>query len=154
VNPTLAKQRWVYTASLQRFWLDQLTDWTLIRPIRRLAHDLSYFDDHIVDQLTGIPTPAINSISSLAELEEKLIGAHLDKHSVQFSYSSGIAGKITVLFAGHTHWFEDRFVLGGLGKGTINVGRKLGQGANKIELLVLRPRYLVIFVLITLSLAF
>ena len=154
VSPTLAKQRWAYTASLQRFWLDQLTDWTLIRPIRRLAHDLHYFDDQIVDQLTGITTPAINSISSLAELEEKLIGAHLDNHSVQFSNSSGVVGKITELFAGHTHWFEDRFVLGGLGKGTINVGRKLGQGANKIELLVLRPRYLVIFVLITLSLAF
>ncbi len=152
-RPALAKQRWAYTASLQRFWLDQLTDWTLIRPIRRLAHDLSYFDDHIVDHLAGIPAPAINTISSLAELEEKLIGGHLD-HSDQFSYSSGVIGKITELFAGHTHWFENRFVLGGLSKSTITLGRKLGQAANKIELLVLRPRYLVIFVLITLSLAF
>ncbi|MGZ5526843.1 MAG: NADH-quinone oxidoreductase subunit 5 family protein, partial [Methylomonas sp.] len=40
--------RWVYVASLQRFWLDQITDWALVKPVRGLAHDLSYFDDHIV----------------------------------------------------------------------------------------------------------
>ncbi len=156
VSPVIAKQRWAYTASLQRFWLDQLTDWTLIRPIRRLAQDLSYFDDHVIDHLAGIPKPAINSISSLAELEERLISASLDNDnpSPSFSYSNGLIGKITETFASITHGFEDRVVLGGLGKGTINIGRKLGQSANKFELLVLRPRYLVLFVCITLSLAF
>ena len=35
---------WLYVASLQRFWLDPITDWALVRPVRGLAHDLSYFD--------------------------------------------------------------------------------------------------------------
>ncbi len=75
VAPAIAGLRWAYIASLQRFWLDQITDWTLVRPIRRLAHDLGYFDDHVVDHIMGVPAPAIRTISSLAQLEEKMHGS-------------------------------------------------------------------------------
>ena len=154
INPNISQLQWAYTASIQRFWLDQLADWMLVRPIKRLAHDLSYFDDHVLDQLMGIPTPTINTISSLAEFEEKLLGAHLEQTKNPFTNGSGIAGKITSGFASVMHWFEDRFILRGIGKDALNMGRKLGRTANKFELLVLRPRYLVLFVLTTLLLAF
>jgi NADH:ubiquinone oxidoreductase subunit 5 (subunit L)/multisubunit Na+/H+ antiporter MnhA subunit len=154
VTPAIAKLHWLYIASLQRFWLDQMTDWTLVRPIRRLAHDLSYFDDHFIDPLMGAPAPAIKTISSLAQLEEKMLGARLDNDADQFAQGSGLAGKLTELLASLVHWFEDRFVLHGIGKDAIHLGRTLGQGANKFEQLILRPRYLVLFVLITLLLAF
>ena len=154
IHPAIAKIQWAYTASLQRFWLDQLADWMLVRPIRRLAHDLSYFDDHVVNHLMGIPTPTINAISSLAELEEKLLGAHPEHSQRPFTSGSGIAGKITSGFAGVVHWFEDRFILRGIGKDALHLGRQLGRIANKFELLVLRPRYLVLFILTTLLLAF
>ena len=145
---------WVYVASLQRFWLDQITDWALVKPVRGLAHDLSYFDDHIIDRIMGIPDPAIRTISSLAQLEERRVGAHLDNDSDQFAQGSGLAGKLTEWMAAMLHWFEDRFVLRGIGKNAINYGRELGHVANKFEQSVLRPRYLVLFVFITLLVAF
>jgi NADH:ubiquinone oxidoreductase subunit 5 (subunit L)/multisubunit Na+/H+ antiporter MnhA subunit len=145
---------WVYVASLQRFWLDQITDWALVKPVRGLAHDLSYFDDHIIDRIMGIPDPAIRTISSLAQLEERMVGAHLDNDSDKFAQGSGLAGKLTEWMAAVLHWFEDRFVLRGIGKNAVNYGRELGHVANKFEQSVLRPRYLVLFVFITLLVAF
>ena len=154
VASVIAGLRWAYIASLQRFWLDQLTDWTLVRPVRRLAHDLSYFDDHVVDQMMGVPAPAIRTIASLAQLEEKMLGALLDNEDDEFAQGSGVAGKLTEWFAAIMHWFEDRFVLRGIGKDALHYGRKLGHAANKFEQLILRPRYLVLFVFITLLVAF
>jgi hypothetical protein len=160
---------WIYVASLQRFWLDPITDWALIKPLQGLAQDLSYFDDHIVDSFMGTPAPAIQAISSLAQLEEQLIGAKLDKASASvrapslrpvgnkpdnFAQGSGLAGKLTEWTAAILHWFEDRFVLRGIGKDAINYGRRLGHIANIFEKSVLRPRYLVLFVFITLLVAF
>ncbi|MDO9424409.1 MAG: proton-conducting transporter membrane subunit [Methylobacter sp.] len=169
VTPRISKLRWGYVASLQRFWLDPITDWALVKPVRGLAHDLSYFDDHIVDRIMGGAAPAIQAISSLAQLEERMIGAQLDKASApahapylrpvgndsdKFAQGSGLAGKLTEWTAAMLHWFEDRFVLRGIGRDTINYGRQLGHIANKFEQSVLRPRYLVLFVFITLLVAF
>ena len=154
VAPAIAGLRWAYVASLQRFWLDQMTDWTLVRPIQRLAHDLSFFDEHVIDHFMGVPAPALRTISSLAQLEEKMLGARLDNESDAFAQGSGLAGKLTEWFAAIMHWFEDRFVLRGIGKNAVHYGRKLGRAANKFEQLILRPRYLVLFVLITLLVAF
>jgi NADH:ubiquinone oxidoreductase subunit 5 (subunit L)/multisubunit Na+/H+ antiporter MnhA subunit len=154
VAATIAKLRWAYVASIQRFWLDQLTDWALVKPVRGLAHDLRYFDDHIIDRMMGVPAPAIQAISTLAQLEEQMIGAHLDNESDKFAQGSGLAGKLTEWMAAILHWFEDRFVLRGIGKGAIDFGRRLGHIANRFEQAVLRPRYLVLFVCITLLVAF
>ncbi len=145
---------WLYLISLQRFWLDQITDWALVKPLRSLAHDLSYFDDHIVDRMMGGADPAIWAISSLAQLEEQKIGAHLDNESDKFAQGSGLAGKLTEWTSALVHWFEDRFVLRGIGKGAVDYGRQLGRVANSFEQSVLRPRYLVLFVFITLLVAF
>ncbi|TAK64147.1 proton-conducting transporter membrane subunit [Methylobacter sp.] len=145
---------WLFVASLQRFWLDQITDWALVKPVRGLAHDMSYFDDHIVDRFMGAPVPAIQAISSLAQLEEQIVGAHLDNKSDKFAQGSGLAGKLTEWTAAAVHWFEDHFVLSGIGNGTVNYGRRLGHVANKFEQSVFRPRYLVLFVFITLLVAF
>jgi NADH:ubiquinone oxidoreductase subunit 5 (subunit L)/multisubunit Na+/H+ antiporter MnhA subunit len=154
VVPAIAGLRWAYIASLQRFWLDQIIDWTLVRPVRRLAHDLGYFDDHVIDHMMGVPAPAIRTIASLAQLEEKVLGARLDNELDNFAQGSGLAGKLTEWFAASMHWFEDRFVLRGIGKDALHFGRKLGHAANKFEQLILRPRYLVLFVFITLLVAF
>lgn len=153
VTPALSKIRWAYMASLQRFWLDALTDWILVKPIRRLARDLSYFDDHFVDPAMGIPAPTINAISSIAQLKERQIGARLDNDADTFARGSGLAGKLAQWSAAIVDWFENRFVLRGMGKGTIKYGRRLGHFANEVEQLLLRPRYLALFVFITLLIA-
>ncbi len=154
VLPAVARLHWTYLASLQRLWLESIIDWALVKPVSRLGHDLAYFDDQIVDRVLGAPAPAIRAISSLAQLEEKRIGARLDNDSDDFAQGSGFAGKLTVLFAAVMHWFEDHFVLRGIGKGALSYGRQLGHAANQFEQLILRPRYLVLFVFITLLVAF
>lgn len=151
---SLAKQPWAYTASLHRFWLEPITDWTLIKPVSRLGQDLAYFDDFIVDKSLGSPAPAITAISSLAQMEEQNLGARLDNDSDEFAQGSGFAGKLTSWFAAVMHWFEERFVLRGIGKETLRYGRRLGYAANQFEQLILRPRYLVLFVFITFLVAF
>jgi NADH:ubiquinone oxidoreductase subunit 5 (subunit L)/multisubunit Na+/H+ antiporter MnhA subunit len=154
VSPKIAALRWAYTASLQRFWLDQITDWALVKPVRRLAHDLCYFDDHVVDRLMGAPNPALATMSSLMQLEETKLGARLNNNADEFAQGSGLAGTLTEWTAGLLHWFEDKFVLHGVGNGAVRYGRELGHLANKFETLILRPRYLVLFVCITLLVAF
>lgn len=145
---------WLYMVSLQHFWLDQVIDWALVKPIRGLARDLSYFDDHIIDRIIGVPAPAIGTLSSLAQAEEEIVGAKLNNDTDEFARGSGLAGKLTEWAAAVVHWFEDRFVLRGIGKDAIHFGRQLGHAANKFEQIILRPRYLVLFVCITFLVAF
>jgi NADH:ubiquinone oxidoreductase subunit 5 (subunit L)/multisubunit Na+/H+ antiporter MnhA subunit len=154
VSPLLANNRWLFAASLQRFWVEPISDWALVKPVRRLAHDLSHFDDSIVDRLMGIPAPAINLTSTLAQLEERRLAAKLDNNlgyrNSSFIKDTGVLGTIAGWIAGMAHWFEERLILQGVGIGSLHLGRELGHLANKLETLVLRPRYLVLLVFITL----
>ena len=154
LNSALANNRWLFAASLQRFWVEPISDWALVKPVRRLAHDLSHFDDTIVDQLMGIPAPVINAVSTLTEFEERNLAARLDNKlgysNSSFIKDTGVLGSIAGWIVNLAHWFEDRLILQGVGKGSLHLGRKLGHLANKLETLVLRPRYLVLLVLITL----
>jgi NADH:ubiquinone oxidoreductase subunit 5 (subunit L)/multisubunit Na+/H+ antiporter MnhA subunit len=154
VSSKLGAQRWLYTAALQRFWLEQSTDWALVKPIRRLARDLCYFDDQIIDRLLGSPNPALQRMSALMLMEESKIGSRLNNNADEFALGSGLAGKLTEWTANISHWFEQRFVLQGVSHGSLRYGRALGHWANKVERLVLRPRYLVLFVFITMLVAF
>jgi hypothetical protein len=153
-SPLLAKCRWLFIASLQRFWVEQVTDWALVKPVRRLAHDLSYFDDRVVDRLMGVPAPAMNAASTLAQLEERSLGAKLDTSSSAFTSGTGLASLLAGWTAGLVHWFEERLVLQGVSKDALHLGRGIGHLANKFEVTVLRPRYLVLLVFITLLVAF
>jgi NADH:ubiquinone oxidoreductase subunit 5 (subunit L)/multisubunit Na+/H+ antiporter MnhA subunit len=154
VSPQIASLHWLYTASLQRFWLDQITDWALVKPVRRLGHDFCYIDDQLVDRFMGDAQSSLQTISSLAQLEESKLGARLDNNADEFAQGSGFAGALTQWTAGLLHWFEERFVLQGVGTGGVRYGRELGHFANKVEHLILKPRYLVLFVFITLLVAF
>jgi NADH:ubiquinone oxidoreductase subunit 5 (subunit L)/multisubunit Na+/H+ antiporter MnhA subunit len=154
VAPALAKKYWLYTMSLQRFWLDPLIDCLLVRPVGRLSHDLRYFDDAVVDPILGSPAPAINAISSLAQYEEQNIGARLENESEQFAQGTGVAGKLAEWTSALIHGLENRFMLRGDGKRASVFGRRIGRSANRFEARILRPRYLVLFVFITLLVAF
>jgi vacuolar-type H+-ATPase subunit I/STV1 len=154
VHPFLANHSRFYTYALQRFWLEPAADWMLTKPLLCLATDLNYFDKQIVDRLMGSPAPTIRAISSLAAAEERKIGAHLDNSDDTFAQGSGLAGKLTQWTASVLSWFETRFVLRGVSKDAIDMGRRLGHIANRVEQNLLKPRYLVLFVFITLLVAF
>jgi formate hydrogenlyase subunit 3/multisubunit Na+/H+ antiporter MnhD subunit len=177
VSREVAGWRWAYAASLHRFWIDQVTDWALVKPIRKLAHDLAYFDDHVVDRAMGIPLPSRRSISTLAQLEKQKVAKRQSlyaslgvlgtmaqprkrdtavQHGRQdedFARGSGFAGSITQRITAVLYWFEDRLVIRGIGEDMIQYGHRLGLAANKIEQLLLNPGYLALFVLTILLVA-
>ncbi len=109
--PRFAKIRWAYVVSLQRFWLDPLTDWLLVNPILSLGQDLSYFDDHMVNALMGTPAPAMNALATLAQLEEHRQGLWAENEPESFAKGSGLAGKWVERLAGAMQWVEQRLVL-------------------------------------------
>ncbi len=152
VSPLLVRSKWLFIASLQHFWLDQINDWALARPIRRLAHDLSYFDDNVIDKVMGVPVPAMNAAARIAQIEEMTIAPELDHN--ELVAGTGLVGKVMGWVASFVHWFEERLVLEGIAKDSLHAGRSLGHLANKFEVMILRPRYLVLFVFITFLVAF
>ncbi|MBS3953859.1 MAG: hypothetical protein KGZ88_13000 [Methylomicrobium sp.] len=149
----LAVRPGLFAAAQQRLWLEPAIEWVVVKPVRRLARDLSFFEIRFVDPLLGSPAPAIRAISTLTQIEERKIGARLDNDEDRFATGSGLAGKLTEWSAGLVNWFEYHFVLRGVGKESIKYGRKLGKSANKLEQILQMPRYLVIFVLISLLIA-
>lgn len=153
VSPALANCRWAFIASLQRGWLEAAMDWLLVKPVQQLARDARTIDERMVDPLLGAPAPAIKAISSLAQWEEQKMGANLASDEDSFAQGSGLAGKLAEWSAALLHWFEYHFILRGIGRDSIRIGRRLGHAANRFEQLLLQPRYLALFVLITLMVA-
>ena len=153
LTPKSAPNEWLKAASLQQLWLDASLDWAVARPAQRLAQDLTYFETQVLDPVMGTPAPLVRRVSSLLQHNERRIGARLDNHDDRFAQGSGLAGKLTEWVAAISAWFEERFILQGLGRDVISVGRRLGQAANHFEQLLLRPRYLVVFVAFTLLVA-
>lgn len=143
---------WLYMLSMQHFWLEQMTHWALVKPTRGLAHDLSYFDEHIVDRIIGAPTDG--SFSPPRTTNATTMATGQNNMTSEFARGSGLAGQLTEWTSALLHWFEDRFVLLTLNKHTIRHSRRLGHAVNQFEQLILRPRYLVLFVCITFLVAF
>lgn len=141
----------LYLLSLQQFWLDQIVDWALVKPVRGLAQDLSYVDDRIIDHLIGLPSADMLPI--LAG-QEGLASDHSALDPVLFAKSSGLVGKLTEWLSALLHWFEERLVLRSPSKQVPTAMRKAGHAINQFEQLILRPRYLVLFVCITFLVAF
>lgn len=153
VASRIANKRWLYIASLQRFWLDPIADRILVRPISGLGHDLDRFDKNIIDRAMGAPVSTNYTISSLTQLEKNIDKKIRGGIQIEFVRGSGIVGKLFEWIANIMSWFEERLVLRGIGMDTIDIGRKLGQIANTFEQLILKPRYLVLFVFIVLMIA-
>lgn len=153
IAPALANCRWAFMVSLQRGWLESALDWLLVKPVQRFAMDMRTIDDTLIDPMLGVPAPAIKVISSLAQWEEQRMGANLESEEDSFAQGSGFAGKLAQWTALVMNWFEEHFILRGIGGNSIHLGRRIGRAANRFERLLLSPRYLVLFVLITLMVA-
>jgi NADH-quinone oxidoreductase subunit M len=131
----LARRRGVYVAALQRFWLEDLADWSVVRPVRRLAIYLNGFDTTVVDRATGLPAPAVNALSSLAQWEERQLGTGrvLERAPDAMDREPGIVGWATEWLAGVFHWIEDRLVFGAVGQGIVTASHRMGYGLSWME---------------------
>lgn len=134
----IQKWRWLYTASLQRFWLDKLSSWMLVNPVQKLAREARSFDEKVVNKVVGLPGQA-SALSSLDQLEsENTVGK-----------GRGVAGTLMEWVATKLGWFEEHLVLHGGDKGMSNVIQHLGVYVLKIETLLSQPRYLVLLIVTT-----
>jgi NADH:ubiquinone oxidoreductase subunit 5 (subunit L)/multisubunit Na+/H+ antiporter MnhA subunit len=146
VAPWLAKRPKLYHAALQRFWLDPISDWLLVRPTRSLAQDLRDFDNRVVNRIVGLPT-GVSALSSLAQWEERKKGYAATEDDV--GRGSGLAGQLLEWVAGMLHWFEEHLVLKGGGEGLKDAIDLIGKYVVLIEGLLSQPRYLLLIIMAT-----
>ena len=139
--PTPAAPAWLrkcprlYTAALQRFWLEALTDRLLTRPTQALARDMQAVDDNVVSRLVGMP-------------EAQRAAVLLDDEAV--IKGRGLAGGLIMWLAARLDAFEQRLVLQG-GGGRLGAGlQHLGTWLKWVESLLEQPRYLLLLVMATL----
>ena len=143
----LASLRWLHTASLQRFWLDPLANWLLVRPTIALSRDVQDFDEEVVSRVVGLPAQA-RAISSVQHWEAHKQGANAGDEN-KIGQARGMLGHIMESTASMLYWFEDRLVLKGGGEGLIGLIQRLGIFANHIEHLLSQPRYLLLLIMAT-----
>jgi hypothetical protein len=138
----LVRQRWLYTAALQRFWLDPLANWLLVNPTHNLACDLRQFDGKIVERMVG---------SSIVPGSTGLFlkkGGRSDLLSI--GVAPGLLGTPVTLIAQAMEWFEEHLILKGGGEGLLKAIQLLGGYLSRIDLLLSQPRYLLLMIMATL----
>ncbi|MEZ5581180.1 MAG: proton-conducting transporter membrane subunit, partial [Candidatus Competibacteraceae bacterium] len=131
----LARRRRVYVAALQRFWLEDLANWSVVRPLRRLAGYLSVFDTAVVDRATGLPAPAVSALSSLAQWEERQLGTGrvLERAPDAMDRGQGIVGHVTEWTAAAFHRVEEQLVFKAVGQGIVTSSHRMGYGLSRVE---------------------
>ncbi len=131
----LRGQRWLYTAALQRFWIEALAGSLLSRPTLALGRDVRTLDERVIDPLIGAPRTDRHAVSGEPEAGE-LIRGH------------GLAGRALLAFANRLQTIEDRLLLSG-DDAMMRPLRRIGAYADAIELLLEQPRYLMLMVMAT-----
>ena len=126
----------LFTATLQRFWLEPLTDRLFARPTLALARDMRHIDDNVVSRLVGMPEA--QRTAALLEADAPVVQGH------------GLAGRALLGLAGRLNRFEQRLVLQG-GGGKLGAGlSRVGEMLRFVESLLEQPRYLLVLVMATL----
>ncbi|ADE15958.1 NADH/Ubiquinone/plastoquinone (complex I) [Nitrosococcus halophilus Nc 4] len=135
----ITKQRWLYLASLQRLWLENLGDSMTVRPIQRLGSDLHYFDSHILDSVAGLPVTKTRTAPTIREANQA------DPEVIRVS---GLGGRVVYALANLLHWFEDRLILRAGGQEKVRTSRRrLSIFLNRFEALLNEPRFLVALII-------
>ncbi len=132
----LARCGRLHTAALQRFWLEPLSDWLLVRPTQNIARDVRAIDENVVSRLVGLP--AKTRTSALLENAEIVVRGY------------GVAGALLEWVADHLDRFESRLILQESGSRINKTLTSLSAGFQSIEDLLEHPRYLLLVVMATL----
>lgn len=143
VSHWLTRWPWLYTASLQRFWLDSLIDELLVRPAQGIARDLRTFDEEVINRLIGQPEQD-STIASLVQWEARR-GEMIPSRIV----GQGMAGRLLQWLAQQLARLEERLVLQRGGAALKARLRAIGKRLTRIEELLSQPRYLLFMIVMT-----
>ena len=127
----LARHQMLYTAALQRFWLDALARVLIVAPTQAFARDLRAFEENFLDPAIGEP-----GRGRASDPARPLVVA------------DGLAGRALSGLAQFLQRIEDRLLLQGHG-GAERVLRRLGKYLETLEHLLEQPRYLMMAVMAT-----
>ncbi len=130
----LAGRQWLYTAALQRFWLDHFARSALVRPTQAIGRDMRNFDDNVLSYLVGMPERHRGG-RVVAIDDDRVIRGH------------GLAGAFLAWSAGHLQRFESNLVMQQSGGPVSRIMRRVGDYLLVLETLLERPRYLVLAVM-------
>ncbi|MFC5300022.1 proton-conducting transporter membrane subunit [Azospira restricta] len=119
----LAASMPLYTAALQRFWLDALARTLLQRPTLALGRDVRALDVRVIERLLGTPDEAHGP-------------------------AAGLAGRALTQLSNLLQRFETRLVLHGGGDALRHLQRA-GEVLKALEGLLEQPRYLMLMVMAT-----
>ncbi|WP_300451676.1 proton-conducting transporter membrane subunit [Accumulibacter sp.] len=146
VGRWLAGWTWLYTAALQRFWIEALANSLLTRPTLALGRDVRALDEHFIDPLIGAPrdetqrelrsAPDGRPPSPIGDPGDALIRGH------------GLAGRALLGFAGWLQNVENHLLLSGDGA-LAALLQRAGRHADAVESLLEQPRYLMLMVMAT-----
>ena len=128
----------LYTAVLERFWLDHLAKWLLVRPTIQIGNELLDFDEKVVRRIAGSPDEA----GATALNREQRWLANLGR-------GRGVFGSAMEVLAKIFEWFEEHLVLQGAGEGLMNTINHLGRYVQRIDQLLSQPRYLFLLIMAT-----
>ncbi len=142
----LNKKTWLYTAALQRFWLDGISDWLLTKPTRKIANEVQIFDEQVVDRITGIPSHS-NMLSTLSHWEAQQKGTFTVTNEV--GVGRGFFGKALELFASMAQFLEEKLILKGSGEGLMTGMNFVGKYLELVDKLLTQPRYVLVLIMAT-----
>ncbi len=142
----LSKKTWLYTAALQRFWLDDLANWLLTRPTRDIANEIQIFDEQVVDRITGTLSQE-SQLLTLSHWESHKQGQLISEN--QIGVGRGLFGKSLELLASAAQFIEERLILKGSGEGLMNGVNYIGKYLELIDRLLTQPRYILILIMAT-----
>ena len=153
----LAERRWLYTAALQRFWIEPLASSLLTRPTLALGRDVRAFDERFLDPLIGAPRDDdYSTLGAPRDDDYSTPGAPRDHEGQSVGKAAadelirghGLAGRALFNFADRLQRLENRLLLSGDGA-LLHALQRLGHYADTIEALLEQPRYLMLMVMAT-----
>ncbi|MGE5470122.1 MAG: proton-conducting transporter membrane subunit [Bacteroidota bacterium] len=128
----LGRQQWLYTAAIQRFWLDQLALILVVQPTAAFSRDLRGLEEHFIDHAIGQPGQG-----RAIHAERPLILA------------DGLPGRTLAKVSDILQRLENRLLLRGRGGTAEQLLRRLGGYLQTLENLLEQPRYLMMAVMAT-----
>ena len=131
----LAARPWLYTAALQRFWIESLAHSLLTRPTLGLGRDVRVLDEQVIDRIIGVP------------LEDAPEDAR-DTAADDLIRGHGLAGRFLFKVSEILQQVEARLLLSGSDVLQQRL-RRAGEYMEAIDLLIEHPRYLMLMVMAT-----
>lgn len=128
----LARSRLLYTAAVQRFWLDRLAMILVVSPTESFAQDSRRLEANFIDR-------AIGEVGKGKAVDETRPLVRAD----------GLPGRALATLAGQLQQVENRLLLQGRGGMAERLLQRLGAYLQTLEHLLEQPRYLMMAVMAT-----